>query len=320
MDLIYTNAQRIDQGVLSAYAFDLSYGASENDFEITVEKNAGIEIGSTVYIDGTEYGGIVDGLKVSSSSETIAYTGRTWHGILNSKVIEPGYGWDYVTVSGDANEVIAFLLSSLRLMGLFVAADDMSGINIPGYQFPRYCKCYDGIKAMLAAHGAKLQIRWVGRFVVLSAVPVADYTDSPVDGDIAVLNVEQYSKRVNHLICLGRGELKDREVIHLYADQFGMIGDYQHFVDLEEIVDTYDNSNAESVEELRKGGIERLTELRNTDKAEVSISEIEGLSYDIGDIIGASEIMSGVRIAATVSQKIVKINNGVINTEYKAGG
>ena len=38
MDLIYTNAQRADMGVLSAYAFDLSFGASENNFEMALGK------------------------------------------------------------------------------------------------------------------------------------------------------------------------------------------------------------------------------------------------------------------------------------------
>ena len=36
MDLIYTNANRVDQGVLSAYSFDLSFGEKENDFEMTL--------------------------------------------------------------------------------------------------------------------------------------------------------------------------------------------------------------------------------------------------------------------------------------------
>jgi hypothetical protein len=53
---------------------------------------------------------------------------------------------------------------------------------------------------------------------------------------------------------------------------------------------------------------------------EISISEIQGLSYDIGDVIGATEYKTGISVSAAVSQKIVKINNGVISTEYKAGG
>ena len=76
---------------------------------------------------------------------------------------------------------------------------------------------------MLSTAGAKLKIRWIDRKVQLSAAPIVDYSNSPVDEDIAVLTVEQHEKKVNHLICLGKGELIEREIIHLYVDQFGRI-------------------------------------------------------------------------------------------------
>ena len=317
MDLIFTNGKRVDQGVLSAYAFDLSYGAIENDFEITIGANEGmLDVGSFVYMEGTEYGGTVDGLKAKTNMETITYKGRTWHGIINSKVIQPDTGEDYLIVSGDANEVLSFLIARLGLSGLFVADEEISGVNIPGYQFHRYCKAYDGIRAMLASVNAKLKITWKDRVVHLSAVQIADYTDSPVDGDIATLTVEQRSQKVNHLICLGKGDLAEREVVHLYVDQFGRIGDVQYYTGLAEIVDTYENN---LTDDLRSDGIQRLKELQSTDKAVISLAESEGFSYDIGDIVGATEYKTGVKVAEAVTQKIIKIKNGAISTEYKTG-
>lgn len=321
MDLMYTNANRVDQGVLSSYAFDLSFGADENDFELVIGSDVPpLEFGAFVYMEGTEYGGIVDGMKTSTNGDTTTHMGRTWHGIINSKVFEPDSGKNYLVVSGEANAVLSSLIARVGLSGLFKVDDSLSGINITTYQFTRYCKAYDGIRAMLAANGAKLKMAWENRSVLLSAEPFVNYTDSPVDGDIATLTVEQHKQKVNHLICLGRGDLAAREVIHLYADQFGRIGSVQYYTGLNEIADTYDNSNAESSADLRKGGIERMNELRNNDKAEIALSETEGLFYDIGDIVGATEVKSGVTVAATVTQKIVKINNGVVSTEYKTKG
>ena len=318
MDLIFTNAKRVDQGVLSTHSFDLSYGAEENDFELTLGANeATLESGASIYIEGTEYGGTVDGLKSSTNGETITYMGRTWHGIINSKVIQPDTGKDYLVVSGDAHEVLSFLIARLGLSGLFVAAEGLSGVSISGYRLHRYCKGYDGIRSMLAANGAKLKIAWQNRSVVLSAEPIVDYTDFPVDGDIATLTVERHEKKVNHLICLGKGDLAAREVIHLYVDQFGRISDVQYYFGLDEICETYDNSNSE---DLRGDGIAQMTELRNTDKAEIALSQTEVLSYDIGDIVGATEYKSRISVTEKVTQKIVKINNGVVSTEYKTGG
>lgn len=321
MDLIFTNSKKVDQGVLTAYAFDLSFGVSENDFEMTLNsEQTALEYGAFAYIEGTEYGGIVDGMGSHTDGDTVTYKGRTWHGVLNSKVIEPDAGANYFTVSGDANIVLASLIVRLGLSELFVAAESLSGINISQYQFKRYCKAYDGIRDMLSSVGAKLKMAWKDRAVWLSAVPISDYTDSPVDGDIATLTVERHEKKVNHLICLGKGELAEREIIHLYIDQFGRIGTTQYYTGLDENMDVYDNNGAESSEELRKGGIERFNELRNTDTAEISATATDERIYDIGDIVGAADIKSGITTAAAVSQKIVKISNGTVTIEYKTGG
>ena len=317
MDLMYTNAKRVDQGVLSAYALDLSFGADENNFELTLGADEPVlEFGAFVYMEGTEYGGIVDGVKTSTNGESITYTGRTWHGILNSKVIEPDSGAAYLVLSGDANSVIGTLLSRLTLGDLFTASAEASGININNYQFKRYCKGYDGIMDMLSAHGAKLKITWKNRGVVLSAVPIVDYTAAPVDNDEASLTVEKHEKKINHLVCLGKGELAEREVIHLYADASGNISSTQYFTGLDEYADKYDNSNTE---DLRSDGIKHFKELLAVDKAELSLNESESRVYDIGDLVGASDIQSGVSVSAAVTQKIVKINNGAVSTEYKTG-
>lgn len=315
MDLIYTNANRADQGILKTHAFDLSYGSAENDYELTLGADEPVlEYGAILYIEGTEYGGVVDAVKTSTNGDTITYKGRTWHGILNSKVIEPNTGESHLVVSGDANEILQSLIARLGLSDLFVAIENLSGVNIPEYKFNRYCKGYDGIRAMLAKNGAKLKIAWKGRCVYLSAEPITDYTDSPLDGDTATLTVEHHENKVNHLICLGRGELVEREIIHLYVDQFGRIGSVQYYTGLDEFTGTYENVNSEN---LRADGIAKLTELNGTDKAEFAVAEGEGLSYDIGDIVGALEIKTGVKVAETVTQKIIKIKNGVVSTEYK---
>lgn len=320
MDLIYTNRNRVDQGVLSAYALDLSYGAEENDYELILSaEEASLDFGAVIYVEGTEYGGTVDGRKSTTGADTVTYMGRTWHGIMNSKVIQPDPGEDYLVVSGDANEILAFLVARLDLSGLFLAEESLSGMNISNYKFSRYCRAYDGMRAMLAAHGAKLKIEWKGRKVHLSAVPITDYTKMPIDGDVATLTVEQHRQTVNHLICLGRGDLAEREVIHLYVDQFGRIGDVQYYTGLDEITDTYENTNAESSDALRTDGIKKLTELCGTDTAEIAITESADMIYDVGDIVGASDVASGVSVTETVVQKIVKISAGVVSIEYKTG-
>ena len=169
---------------------------------------------------------------------------------------------------------------------------------------------------MLSDNGAKLKIAWKNQTVELSAVPIDDYTQNPIDGDTTTLVVEQHEKKVNHLVCLGKGELSEREVIHLYVDQNGNIGDTQYYTGVDEVTEKYENSNTE---DLRSDGVKRFKELRDNDKAEITLPENDALTYDIGDIVEASDVQTGVSATASVTQKIVRINNGAISTEYKTG-
>ena len=323
MDLIYTNAKRVDLGVLLAHALDLSFGTdeSENDFELTLGKSEPVlEDGAVIYFDGTEYGGIVSGMRSSSTDEIRTHLGRTWHGILNDKVIEPDPGTDYLIVSGEANEVIGMLINRLGLGALFKARTASSGINIKKYQFARYVRGYDGFRAMLTSVSAKLKMVWSGTYLELYAEPVVDYTDQPVDGDEAALTVERYGSKVNHLVCLGSGNLADRIVLHLYVDQFGRIGSTQYYTGLEEIAEIYDYASAASEEELREYGIKQMEALRSVDKVELTAYEGSGLEYDIGDIIGGTDTTTGNTASAVVTQKIVNIKNGVVSIKYKTSG
>lgn len=320
MDLIYTNAKRVDIGVLTAHFLDLSFGTdeNENDFELTLGKSEPIlEDGSIIYIEGTEYGGMVGGMRTSSADEVRTHKGRTWHGIINDKVICPDPGADYLIVEGEANALIGEMIARLGLGGLFKARTTSSGIYIKRYQFARYVRGYDGLRAMLASASGKLKMAWSGTSMELYAEHVVDYTNKPVDGDEADLTVERYSSKVNHLICLGSGNLADRIVLHLYVDQFGRIGSTQYYFGLEEIAKIYDYPSATSMEDLHDYGIKQLTDMRNNDKVELTAYEGSGLEYDIGDIIGGTDTTTGNIASAVVTQKIVTIKNGVVSINYK---
>lgn len=90
MELIYANHKREDVGILKNPDLDLAFGGDENNFECTVGiKDHCCEDGFYIYAEGTEYGGIVDAIKIDSADDTVTYSGRTWHGMLASKMIEP---------------------------------------------------------------------------------------------------------------------------------------------------------------------------------------------------------------------------------------
>lgn len=313
------NHNKEDVGVLMDYTFDLAYGYDENDFELTVNTNNHVcEAGNIVYIEGTEYGGVIDKIRVNTANDELVYIGRTWHGVLNTKVIEPDVGSDYLICNGEANSVIASLILRLGLGNLFKASSLDSGLLITNYSMNRYIKGYEGIKKMISTVNGKLKVNFQDSFVMLSVEPLVDYSqDDEFDSSQIDFDVEKNFKPTNHVICLGKGDLKEREVIHVYADVNGNIGMIQSQFELDEVIDIYENANAESSDELKQGGVERLKEAWNTDSLQVAFDGSK--NYDIGDVVGARENTTGITMSKAILKKIVTIKKDIVNIAHKVG-
>lgn len=319
MDLIFATDEKIDIGVMQDFTFDLAFGSDENDFELTTDiSNHVCRAGYFIYIENTEYGGIINRIKVQTDSNTLIYKGRTWHGILASRILEPDAGDDYLVCNGEANEVIGILIERMNLSELFRANVSDSGLMISNYKMNRYIDGYEGIRKMLSSVNAKLKIYFQEGFVVLSAEALVDYSqDEEFDSSQINFSVEKDYKPVNHMICLGQGELKERTVIHLFADIQGKISYVQSIFGMDEITETYENVNAESMEELEKGGRDALKEAWNSDSLEINVDSAR--SYDIGDIVGAREHITNIFVARPIVKKIVTIKGDIVTTSYKVG-
>ena len=319
MDLIYMNKQKEDVGVLQNYKFDLAYGYDENDFELSTNtNNHKCQAGFIVYIEDTEYGGVIRRIRVKTATDELIYCGDTWHGILEKKVIQPDAGQDYLVMNGEANSCLVSLIVRMGLDGLFKASSESSGVIINNYNMNRYVKGYTGIKKMLASQNAKLKINFQDGFVVLSAEPWVDYShDDEFDSSQIDFDVDKNYAPVNHVICLGKGDLKEREVIHVYADENGNISTTQTQTGMNEITDTYENANCESSDELKQGGVDMLLESWNSDALQVDLDSAK--NYDIGDIVGARENVTGIYVARAIIKKIVTIENDVVTISHKVG-
>ncbi len=319
MDLIYMNESKKDIDVLKDYTLDLAYGSDENDFECKVNINNNVcKTGYYLYFEGEEYGGVIDSVGVDTDETTVTYSGRTWHGILESKVLQPDEGEDYLIVSGEANEVLKLLIDRMGLSELFKVSTLNSKIQISSYQMNRYIKGYTGIIKMLKAYNAKLNMVFNRGFVELSASPLTDYSrDEQFDTDQISFTIKRNSKHINHVICLGRGDLKDRRVIHIYCDLLGNISGTQTLTGLDEMCEIYDNSNAESDEDLIQGGIDKITESFASDSVDFSLdSNDDQYIFDVNDKVGAREQITGTYVVASVSKKIVNISNNSTSISY----
>lgn len=317
-ELIVTDASHVDQASLEDFTLDAAWGADENDFELTVDRL--IDAGSYVYFDGSECGGIVDALKdnLKRGESTLTYSGRTWHGMLADKILEPDKGKDYLTVSGTASSVIGSLISRVGLDAVFDAVDSPTAgaQTIKSYQFDRYTDCYTGLRKMCAASGLKLRLAYASGKVRIWAEPAAHYGDS-IDSDLIDFDATRTWRKPNHLIGLGKGDLAARTVVHWYADAKGNVSQSQSLKGVDEIAQVYDYSNAETAE-LNQKTREKLQELQSEGDVKVTVRDDANVVFDVGDTVTARDNLTGITVNASITKKIVKVSGGVLSVDYEA--
>lgn len=300
---------------LQDFELDLAFGSDENSFELTCAADAAPSEGQFAFIDGGEYGGVVDEASYDAGRDatgTVTCKGRTWHGILAGKRLLPNSGSGYLSVSGKAGAVVASLISRMGLSAVFSAASDDAAVS---HTFDRFTDGYSGLKALAKANGRKLAMRRKGSKVELSLPPVVDYANK-VDSDLLDFTLTSVHRCVNHLVCAGTGELENRAVVHFYADSKGNVSHKQTLFGVDEIAALYDYSNADEAK-LEEDGRKKLAEYQTQGSVEVDAHD--DIDVDVGDVISARDNAHGRTVAATVAKKVVKVSRGVATYSYEVG-
>ena len=314
MDLIFADVldgELVDRGVLHNYEYDFSFGESENDFELKIPlSGTRLVEGQVVYLNDTEFGGIIDSIKVDTANEMLVYEGRTWHGVIENKVIYPRKGESYFTVEGEANAVLAELLERMNLIAgdlnsIPVAPQDVvigvseedSGLYVSATvqsDEGNYSHGYKFIRDLLFPAGAKPQIV-NGK---LSAVPYIDYAND----DDFLANTDQFTaKRIynalNHVHCMGQGDWGDRYEIDIFTDKnggvlpfckfmnyYGLVGndtpdsqltdDNDYYTDISALADLPDSDpnkkNYDYIVEHMQTGVDEIAEIYDYPNASIT--------------------------------------------------
>lgn len=279
---------------------------------------------SLIYIMGTEYGGIIGEVLTDTTLDYVELKGMSWRGRLAKKIIQPPTGSDYKVVSGELHTVMKSLIEP-EFDGLIVVSQEDTGVNVSNYQFDRYCTLYDGLVKMLKSKWYRLQLsfrREQGEpgYLFVEAVPIVDYSNRIELSRDCQLNYTMDDKRdgVNHLIVAGKGELQDRNVLHLYVQEDGSIGTQRYYTGLQEIAEVYENTSTETDELLSKSE-ERLRELMNKKTFRMDVAKL-GLDIGIGDIVGGRDYLTGMYMAKPVENIVYELIGNVESKTYKLEG
>jgi hypothetical protein len=316
-DIILFNKDFEEIGVVSL-DIDAECGTEgSNDFEIKTDSIQEYEPYG-LYLEGSEIGGVLEYERSQTGTTIQTLKGWMWRGLLTQNIIEPPSGSDYKVVSGDANEIIADMLSDV-LGGFFLVPEDET-VTITDYQFPLYCTMLEGLEGMLEAYDYRLSIHAdkIGSKVVVTCEAVPSITVSGVfneDNGIPMI-FESDNMGVNHLLCAGSGQLQQRTKINLYCDVNGNISTTQSIFGFNERMAFFDDSGSESADDLMKNGIKRLKEIRNSRTLKMNAPELD---LEVGDKVKGT-FPDGTVVVQPVITKIYKIEHGLLNTEIKIKG
>ena len=306
--------------VLRFKKYDFEVGRDENSFEITISRAEYEEIPerARIYIPGTEYGGIFRRLVTNTAQDSISPAGYTWRGMMQKKIICPPSGQNYATDSGELNAIVKARVEA-AFPDMFVGSTEDTGVTVSGYRYDRYCSLEAGLTKLLKSKGYRLELSYSQplKAVVVSAVPIVDYSQQiELSSDMRMdYTMQSIKDGVNHLICLGKGELKNRTVYHLYADTSGNISTTQTQFGADEIAEVFDYSGGE-LSDLIQSGRDRLESLIGANEFCMKI-DAENMEIGIGDIVGGRDYLSGMIMTSPITGKIVTCENGFQNIEYK---
>lgn len=279
---------------------------------------------SLIYIMGTEYGGIIGEVLTDTTLDYVELKGLSWRGRLAKKIIQPPAGSDYKTVSGELHTVMKSLIEP-EFNGLFVVSQEDTGVTVSNYQFERYCTLLDGLTKMLKSKGYRLQLSFRREqnepgYLYIEAVPIVDYSNQIELSRDCQLNYTMDDKRdgVNHLIVTGKGEMQDRNVLHLYVQENGTIGSQQYYTGLQEIAEVYENTSTET-DELQSKSEKRLQELMNKKTFKMDVAAL-GIDVNIGDIVGGRDYLTGMYMAKPVENIVYELTGDIESKTYKLEG
>lgn len=328
MDFTVTDTNGREKGYLEHCGVELVLG-TDNDFEIRIQSNLydsdKHNKNCRFFCPGTEYGGLIRSPHPVTADRIVKLTGPTWRGLLNQKAINPKRN-TYIYLNGEANAVLAEYIQKLELSEIFVVSSEDSGIVLNNYRVPLQAMLLDAFEEALGKKSARIGIEYVSGdandkgYVLLKAVPITDHSENielSEDGSVK-LDILDYKNGVNHLICLGSGELQNRQQVDLYAWPDGSIQKVQHYIGMDLVEQYYENNSVDSLAELEQEGRKKFEDLKDYKQLKISVSDTE---LELGDIVGGRERITGIYMTAPVVRKIVNVTGkGRVSIEYKLKG
>lgn len=323
MDLIYTEKKdgiQVESGVMMHGNFDCELG-EQNDFAFTVsyitEPKALNLMDSYIYIEGTEYGGQITSRKIDKATSNITLSGLTFRGYLSSKIVLVEDGEDYYILKGDLMSEISRIFYNCK-MPLNWEIGNIENITV-NFQCNRYCTLLEALNGICEKYSLSMNFKYTGHVVFSMSRTDKIRKVSYEDNDVRLV-INQEKNVPNKMVSLGKGELKDRQVLYFEQNKGEIRKTTKSALMPGDNIYLYDNTSSE---DLEADSIKKFKELlMGYNNGFINLAEISYLDIEVelGNVVEIFEPITKLQIYAKAMKKIVTKTDDeeeVVRFEFK---
>lgn len=310
MDLILRDKNFKKKNVIKKPEFSCNsglYGASANDFELTLPESEGImPIGDFITYGISEFGGKILERITDTAEKTVKYIGKTFRGQMENSIVAP---FSVLSLTGTDYDIISALFALSQLDYKIQSANYTSEKTILFSIGTNLLKAAD---LTMNAFNEKMLFQVSNDGVEITLAPISEMS---FDASQVDLTADENSLLPTALHAKGNKNYS----VSVYLQGDGTVGTKRYFTGMDaiEIWEEF-SDEGESLTEFTTLVSERLLALRKSENASEVNAKIN--DADIGDKINITINKYGIKTSQTVTEKILKIEGKNKQITFNTGG
>lgn len=281
------------------------YGASKNDFELTLNQDELLSIGDFIVYNTSEFGGAILERITDTKEKTVKYIGKTFRGQMENSIVNP---FSVKTLSGTDYEVVneLFNLSQLSYKVLPTGRTAENTVVLPiGTNLLK------AVDLALNAFNEKMLIKASNDGVEVTLSPIS-IDEKKFDASQVDLIVDE-----NQMLPTALHARSKDFSVSVYLQGDGTVSTERYYGGFK-AVEISQEITADTLAELTALASDRLLALRKSKNASEVDIKIE--NSDIGDTINVTIQECGIKVTQTVSEKVLKIEGENEEITFNTGG
>ena len=298
------------------------YGASKNDFELTLTESELLPIGYFVTYGTTEFGGCIQERIVDTKEKTVKYIGKTFRGQMENSIVNPTSA---LTISGTDYGILKMLFSRSQLNYKINQTNRPATKSIT---FPIGTNLLKAADIVMGVFSEKMVFKVSNAGVEITIMPaIAEkYDASQVDliaDENKMLPTGLHIAGYKNYIWNEGYEYEEKIelpiFVSVYVQKDGRIGTSRYYKGFDAVEIWQEEKSAVDYEyELTNIAVDKLKALRDAHNNSEIGARIE--KADIGDILNVTVQEFGVKARQIVSEKMLKFDGKNEEITYSSGG